>query len=362
MLLADGIIRARHRSSMEYEELMEPGEIYEFWIDLWSTSIVFNKGHRIRLAISSSNSPRFDANPNNGEPFGSGGDPLIANNTIHLGGEYPSRLLIPLAGPDSDGDGIYDLHDPFPGKAGPLPSEDVMVSLADDLESRVLSMVDQSAANVLLLAVAGIRERIVRNGIGEAGHLIDIVSEALRYDPGNITDLRAREVVGAATSRALASAEDGNYLDMLDCLKAGYNLGSVVEELQGHDASPVLQGFLDKALLDFTSKGCWDGQRLVEWLRLDGVIEVAAGIQRARLLGVPEDDLAVIEGVLESSKEQYLEQRVQGALALIANAQHRLENMPEFGPPMVILLLTCLSGLGLLQLRKATLCSREKPG
>ena len=38
-------------------------------MELWSTAIVFNAGHRIRIAISSSNDPRFDPNPNTGHPF-----------------------------------------------------------------------------------------------------------------------------------------------------------------------------------------------------------------------------------------------------------------------------------------------------
>ena len=58
--LTEGIVRARYRDSPEKPELMKPGEIYRFKIDLWSTSNVFRKGHRIRLEISSSNFPRFD--------------------------------------------------------------------------------------------------------------------------------------------------------------------------------------------------------------------------------------------------------------------------------------------------------------
>ena len=68
IVVVDGIIRASHRNSMEKWELMEPGEIYEFEIDLWPTSIVFSKGHRVRVDISSSNSPRFEPNPNTGKP------------------------------------------------------------------------------------------------------------------------------------------------------------------------------------------------------------------------------------------------------------------------------------------------------
>jgi len=65
--LTDGIIRARYRNSFEKPELMEPGQVYRFTIDVWATSNVFLAGHRLRLDISSSNFPRFDRNLNTGE-------------------------------------------------------------------------------------------------------------------------------------------------------------------------------------------------------------------------------------------------------------------------------------------------------
>src|SRR5262249_24123432 len=58
MLVTDGILRARFRKSFEEETFLEPGKVYELAIDLWSTSLVFNKGHKIRVAVSSSNAPR----------------------------------------------------------------------------------------------------------------------------------------------------------------------------------------------------------------------------------------------------------------------------------------------------------------
>ena len=51
---------------------MTEDTIYEVSIDLWSSCYVFNKGHRIRVDISSSNYPRFSANPNNGLPLSEG--------------------------------------------------------------------------------------------------------------------------------------------------------------------------------------------------------------------------------------------------------------------------------------------------
>ncbi len=97
MIVLDGIIRARHRNSMEKSELMEPGKIYEFEIDLWSTSLVFSPGHRIRVAISSSNSPRFEPNPNTGKPSGMDDETKAAANTIYLNAKHPSHILLPVA-------------------------------------------------------------------------------------------------------------------------------------------------------------------------------------------------------------------------------------------------------------------------
>ena len=64
--LTDGIIRARYRNSKSDPELIEPGRVYEYTIDLWATSNLFKAGHQIRLEISSSNFPRFDRNSNTG--------------------------------------------------------------------------------------------------------------------------------------------------------------------------------------------------------------------------------------------------------------------------------------------------------
>src|SRR5206468_2045268 len=54
MLLTDGIVRARYRQSLSKAITVTPGEHMALDIDLSSTSIIFNRGHRIRVAISSS--------------------------------------------------------------------------------------------------------------------------------------------------------------------------------------------------------------------------------------------------------------------------------------------------------------------
>ncbi len=95
MLVVDGIVSARFRESMSKIDLMRPGKTYEFEIDLWSTSIIFNKGHRIRVAISSSNFPRFAANPNTGKPYAQDGKARVAKNTIFFDSERPSHIVLP---------------------------------------------------------------------------------------------------------------------------------------------------------------------------------------------------------------------------------------------------------------------------
>ncbi|MFN8583192.1 MAG: CocE/NonD family hydrolase C-terminal non-catalytic domain-containing protein [Gemmatimonadaceae bacterium] len=75
--LEDGIIRARYRKSLAKETMLTPGAVEPVTIRLYPTSNVFKKGHRIRLDVSSSNYPRFDINPNTGEPQAS---PAAANS------------------------------------------------------------------------------------------------------------------------------------------------------------------------------------------------------------------------------------------------------------------------------------------
>ena len=94
--LTDSIIRARYRNGFEKAELMEPGEVYEVELNLTPVSNLFKSGHRIRVDLSSSNFPRFDVNPNTGEPMGRHTRMLVARNTIHLSRERPSHVVLPI--------------------------------------------------------------------------------------------------------------------------------------------------------------------------------------------------------------------------------------------------------------------------
>jgi putative CocE/NonD family hydrolase len=94
--VTDSIIRARYRNGWEKSELMTPGEPYEFVFQLYPTSNIFRRGHRIRLDISSSNWPRFDVNPNTGGPLGLERSYQTARQTIFHDTEHASHIVLPI--------------------------------------------------------------------------------------------------------------------------------------------------------------------------------------------------------------------------------------------------------------------------
>jgi len=94
--LTEGILRARYRESRSTAKPIVPGTIYQYKIDLWSTSNVFLKGHRIRVEVSSSNFPRFDRNLNTGKDSATDATILKATNTVYHDAAHPSALLLPV--------------------------------------------------------------------------------------------------------------------------------------------------------------------------------------------------------------------------------------------------------------------------
>ena len=88
--------RGRYRESLVAEKPMAPGTPCELTIEMYPTSLVFSRGHRIRLDVSSSNFPRFDVNPNTGEPLGRNRRFVVAESSIYHDPARPSRILLPI--------------------------------------------------------------------------------------------------------------------------------------------------------------------------------------------------------------------------------------------------------------------------
>ncbi|MBZ4691198.1 MAG: acyl esterase [Cereibacter sp.] len=99
--ITDGIFRVRYRKGYDAPELVGPDEgAFEITITPFATANRFAKGHRIRLDISSSNFPKYDINPNTGEPEGTSRRSRIAVNSLHLGetGSVLELLRLPQTG------------------------------------------------------------------------------------------------------------------------------------------------------------------------------------------------------------------------------------------------------------------------
>jgi len=96
MNLTDGLLRVRYRDSWEKPALMRAGEMYAITIDIFPTSNLFKRAHRVRLDISSSNFPRFDVNSNSGASPGAASGARTARNVVHIGPATPSQVILPL--------------------------------------------------------------------------------------------------------------------------------------------------------------------------------------------------------------------------------------------------------------------------
>lgn len=94
--LDETIQRVRYREGYEEEVFMEEGKVYKVNMTPMSTSNYFQKGHRIRIEVSSSNFPRFDRNMNTGGNNYDETEGVVATNKIHHSSRYPSQIKLPV--------------------------------------------------------------------------------------------------------------------------------------------------------------------------------------------------------------------------------------------------------------------------
>lgn len=94
--ISDTILRMRYRNGLDKAVFMKPAEIYRVEMPLMFAANVFRKGHRIRVEISSSNFPNYARNLNTKDnPYTSAKFVRVRNGVRH-GGEYPSRIVLPV--------------------------------------------------------------------------------------------------------------------------------------------------------------------------------------------------------------------------------------------------------------------------
>ncbi|WP_088831493.1 CocE/NonD family hydrolase [Paenibacillus tyrfis] len=96
--VAEGIVRASFRHSLEHPQPVTPGQIVRYEIPLGPTAIVFKKRHAIRVDVTSSLFPTFDRNPNRFMQPGEAteADFATATQTIYHDRLHPSHVLLPV--------------------------------------------------------------------------------------------------------------------------------------------------------------------------------------------------------------------------------------------------------------------------
>ncbi len=87
--ISDGILRRAYPSAPQ----AAPHEIV---IEMWPTSMLFRRDHRIRIEVSSSNYPRYDRNPNTGRDIPTETTPAAATQTVYHAASAPSRIILPV--------------------------------------------------------------------------------------------------------------------------------------------------------------------------------------------------------------------------------------------------------------------------
>ena len=109
-LIQDSAVRMRWREGGLTPVYMTPNTVYEVTASLWNTSYAIAPGHALRFAVTSSNYPRFSANPNNGELLiqNSTHSPInVANNILYHSEQYPSNFILPIVQKSQ----LPELHD-----------------------------------------------------------------------------------------------------------------------------------------------------------------------------------------------------------------------------------------------------------
>ena len=98
-LVLDSAVMARYWGGLDKPAPLEKGKVYALTIDLWSTALVFDKGHRVAVHVASSNSPRYEVHPNSYEPVASYDGAPVATQRVHVSARHASRVVLPVIAP-----------------------------------------------------------------------------------------------------------------------------------------------------------------------------------------------------------------------------------------------------------------------
>jgi uncharacterized protein len=98
ILIVDYPLRSRYREGFDKEVLMKPKQVYKVKYPIGWMSQIFNKGHRIRVTVSSTGAPYYEPNPQTGEPLTIEfpKNAVKATNSIQHNRSHASRIIAPV--------------------------------------------------------------------------------------------------------------------------------------------------------------------------------------------------------------------------------------------------------------------------
>lgn len=103
MLIRESAGMARYAEDFQGKpQPLEKSKVYHLKLDLWSTAIVLDKGHRLAIFVTSSSATAYEVHPNSFEPVMSYEKSPIAHQVIYLSKDYPSNVIIPVVPYESE--------------------------------------------------------------------------------------------------------------------------------------------------------------------------------------------------------------------------------------------------------------------
>jgi putative CocE/NonD family hydrolase len=92
---------ARYHAGLEKGVPVEKGKPYALTLDLWSTALVFNKGHRIAVYVTSSSKEAYEVHPNAYAPVAALDQAQVAHQHLLLSADRASKVILPIVAKDS---------------------------------------------------------------------------------------------------------------------------------------------------------------------------------------------------------------------------------------------------------------------
>lgn len=94
-IVREGAFMGRYAGGFDSPQPLKKDEVYRLQFGLKNTAIVFNRGHRIAVYVTSSSKGAYEVHPNSYEQVMSYDNSPTAHNTIHLSAEHPSCVILP---------------------------------------------------------------------------------------------------------------------------------------------------------------------------------------------------------------------------------------------------------------------------